>query len=765
MTVKSQTGPLVLLTALCLVSSAAFLDVFSASDVGLILVLAAAAPVVIATALRKVRPRPHAAWSALASGLGAIVALLLVVATRSGSVSGGGWVRVPLEGMTSGWADVLAATVPAPGRAELLVVPLVVVWVCSAVAVEMCFRTRLVLSVLAPTVVCWAAGLLLSSGAGASWLLLPTLYLAIAAAWVVVRVRDLGVHLVAPDQRDARSLSSVDANTPGEIRRSVAAQRWLAALPAIAIVALVAALVASAAPFVDSSDPVLLREAYEPGEQLQVDLSPLATVGSAAKNSDNVAFSVEVDRVPEAPLRMRVEVLDQFDGVRWTSASEFVEAGSSVPPVDGSEPVRSTEVRQQVELRDYDSQFLPAANRPVKLEAPLAAGVRVDPVTGVLVVTDPEAAEGLSYEVTSLVPVTDGEVLPNSGVGTGPDAKRAVDFSYQLPPQATEVGSAVMSSASTPFEQVALLMAFFGNDERVDDPSKHDFEVDPTRPTQLSADRISSFIVGAEPADRVGPPQLFAAAFTALARSRGLPVRIAVGYDLGQELRPGTPVEVGPAQLTAWSEVAFDGAGWVAFEPGPDSTDAPPPPEEEQINAAVEEASGQNQSNPDGPGPENPNAGNGDETSGIPGWAVFVFLVVVACGAAVAIPVVAKARRRRQRRHAATPAERVTGAWQELIDRFVERGLTGREEMTPRDVASVSGSMVDGDPVPEVQPLGELVDRAIHAEEQPDDADALRAWELVDGASRRIRSQESMGRKAKAAVSTRPLVGTERSSS
>jgi hypothetical protein len=69
---------------------------------------------------------------------------------------------------------------------------------------------------------------------------------------------------------------------------------------------------------------------------------------------------------------------------------------------------------------------------------------------------------------------------------------------------------------------------------------------------------------------RSGYCEQFAGAYAALARSLGLPARVAVGFTPGEEDpdAPGTYVVTG-RNAHAWPEVYFSGVGWVPFEPTP----------------------------------------------------------------------------------------------------------------------------------------------------------------------------------------------------
>lgn len=68
--------------------------------------------------------------------------------------------------------------------------------------------------------------------------------------------------------------------------------------------------------------------------------------------------------------------------------------------------------------------------------------------------------------------------------------------------------------------------------------------------------------------DRVGYCEQFAAAFVAMARSQGVPSRVAVGFTPGVQRQSGVYVVQG-RHAHAWPEVWFDGLGWVPFEPTP----------------------------------------------------------------------------------------------------------------------------------------------------------------------------------------------------
>jgi hypothetical protein len=68
--------------------------------------------------------------------------------------------------------------------------------------------------------------------------------------------------------------------------------------------------------------------------------------------------------------------------------------------------------------------------------------------------------------------------------------------------------------------------------------------------------------------NRVGYCEQFSGTFAAMARTLGIPARVAVGFTQGEPNEEGA-YEVLGRNAHAWPEVWFDGYGWVPFEPTP----------------------------------------------------------------------------------------------------------------------------------------------------------------------------------------------------
>ena len=67
---------------------------------------------------------------------------------------------------------------------------------------------------------------------------------------------------------------------------------------------------------------------------------------------------------------------------------------------------------------------------------------------------------------------------------------------------------------------------------------------------------------------RVGFAEQFAAAFAVLARAKGFPSEVVVGYRVNPVAAArGIPIAVLPREIHAWVEVNLNGVGWVTFDP------------------------------------------------------------------------------------------------------------------------------------------------------------------------------------------------------
>ncbi|MHB8218831.1 MAG: transglutaminase-like domain-containing protein [Acidimicrobiales bacterium] len=93
-------------------------------------------------------------------------------------------------------------------------------------------------------------------------------------------------------------------------------------------------------------------------------------------------------------------------------------------------------------------------------------------------------------------------------------------------------------------------------------------------PPPTGTDPLAAFLT----VDRAGSCESFASAFAVMARTLGIPARVAVGFTAGTIGASGATTVVG-ADAHAWPELYLgSGSGWVSFEPTPPVPGGPPVP-------------------------------------------------------------------------------------------------------------------------------------------------------------------------------------------
>jgi transglutaminase superfamily protein/uncharacterized protein DUF4129 len=254
----------------------------------------------------------------------------------------------------------------------------------------------------------------------------------------------------------------------------------------------------------------------------------------------------------------------------------------------------------------------------------------------------------------------------------------------------------------------------------------------------------------------------FASTYAVMARTLGIPARVAVGFTPGTRNADGT-YHVSSHDAHAWPEIYLTGQGWThLFDPTPARAGVAPGgsdlPNDADVGAPV---------NPPpptatAPPPTQPTTGGTDGTpptaatpvsptvaptvttpstdGGLGPWMVVVIvlaLVALAVFAYVAAVLVAKRRRRTRRRETGDSARAVAGAWEEALDRLREASLATDPAHTPIEVARAVPAAVGA---PTARPLHDLA-RAYSAARYgdaltgPDDArDAWRSLDELEGA-------------------------------
>ncbi|MCM3926273.1 transglutaminase-like domain-containing protein, partial [Frankia sp. AiPs1] len=223
-----------------------------------------------------------------------------------------------------------------------------------------------------------------------------------------------------------------------------------------------------------------------------------------------------------------------------------------------------------------------------------------------------------------------------------------------MPPALVGVAARATAGARTPYAELTALQRFLR------DPATFPYDL-AGRPGP-SYGSLTRLLTSTDQRERHGYAEQHATAFALLARIRGFPSRIAVGYLLGPDTAGGRGVfTLGQARAHAWPEVYLAGIGWVPFEPTDTSRLAHSEPPDTASAAAGGMASAPMPAPPVAPSPprlsaiprlDQPHTGAGRQARQV---AVGLLVALAALLALIPLAIVGEKAHRRRRRHRAGP--------------------------------------------------------------------------------------------------------------
>jgi transglutaminase-like putative cysteine protease len=272
-------------------------------------------------------------------------------------------------------------------------------------------------------------------------------------------------------------------------------------------------------------------------------LSPLVDIRSRLVNRANtLLFTVKATQ----PAYWRVSGLPEFDGNTWGLPERELEDvdGALSQPAPGS-----TENRQDITIAALRGNLVPGAPEPVRVQG---AGLRWNGETSTLLRVDRDLETGDAITLVSAEPSFSPDVLRNTPSSSPPDPIY-LELPADFPQSVGATALTVTAGQSTVYDKMRVLQDWFR--------SEFQYSLNVSQGHSTSA--VEAFL-----RQRIGYCEQFAGTFAAMARSLGIPARVAVGYTQGLAQTDGS-LQVLGKNAHAWPEIWFDGLGWVAFEPTP----------------------------------------------------------------------------------------------------------------------------------------------------------------------------------------------------
>ena len=643
-----------------------------------------------------------APWGPPVSAVVLVWMLCMVYATPEsvlGVVPGPTTMQLLLDLAASGADEIATSAAPVDATPSLRLVVVaalaLVWWVVDVVAVVLVKPALAGLALLA--VYCVPAALVAGG--------LPWWWFVLAASGYLVLVASDARQRVARWGRVVRSNSVAESEAPTSL---VATGRRVGAL-ALASAVLVPALV----PGLSES---LLPSGDLPGDtrgggSIAV-LNPILSLREDLVANDDTTV-LEYTTTDPTPEPLRLVTVDTFDGDTWgptygdIDRDQRVADGFPAPP-GLSSTTPATRARMSITIAGLRQGWLPTPYPPTRID--VRGDWLYDESTLNVVGDDVQTSEGLRYSLEYVMVEPSAEVLATAP----PPPADVVERWTRLPaatPGVVRATAERVAGTGTDLDRATRLQSWFR--------SGGGFRYTLDAPSENGSSAVADFLVR-----RSGYCVHFASAMALMARSLGIPARVAVGWLPGEQTDPGR-YRITQQDAHAWPELYFEGAGWTRFEPTPatragsvpewaaPTTTQPSQSATPSAPTTTFSASAPTAHRETDAGASTNDTGLLDALQAVP-WrillAILLALVMLSAPAVAAVVV-----RRRRWTAATTPAARAEAAWTTTLERLGDLGLLVPTTLTIRQVSRLVSNGLHDEAAASVRRLAAAVERQRYA--------------------------------------------------
>ena len=441
--------------------------------------------------------------------------------------------------MVSALEQVNRIVAPSPSLIGFGVIVGLVAWLVSLTADLMCFGIPAPIGALVtPTAVAISAAIIAPRKGNTH-----------QAAWVAALVISLSLYLISLGLHERARRSSWFGNEPGSLLAS----------------ALVLGLAFGGLGFIanrtserlaiDDRKPSLDWRVSDDESKQRVITSPLVSLQRRIlRQSDNEQFSVASRDVTgnDRGSYWRLTALDDFNGESWQSTGEFRKLNTT-GTIRTAGQDRSTLLSQNFVIGELGTESIPAAYVPVSYSGTIdgisyAAGTET-------ILANRSLSRGTNYQITSSTPqnldLRDLERYDAKPSADDPNVLLPVTF----PDRVRRLALEITEDQPTTVQKARALQDFF----------RTQFEYSLDVPAGSSEPALERFLF----TDRRGYCEQFSGAFAAMARSIGIPARVAVGFTPGRYDVADRRYHVTGKNSHAWPEIRLGDGTWFPFEPTP----------------------------------------------------------------------------------------------------------------------------------------------------------------------------------------------------
>jgi transglutaminase-like putative cysteine protease len=419
-------------------------------------------------------------------------------------------------------------------------------------------------------------------------------------------------------------------------------------------------------------------------------VSPMINLGQDLRRPDAEPV-LHYRTTATRPPYLRLLTLDEFSGRNWTAALAPGSRANSVDDIDlppGLSPdITTSETITTIGIDNLATRWLPAP-APARSVTGLLGAWYWNESTG-SIASPGDTTRGQEYTVTALTLEPTAEQLRQAAGDYPEEIRRSLTLPPETPTLIGDTAREVTAGTATAYDAARALQDYLRGSE---------FSYDIEAPVEDGYDGGGMDVVSTFLEVKSGYCVHFSSAMAAMARSIGIPARIAIGYQPGTLSASSSIAGIGrysvdTHDLHAWTEVYFEGVGWVPFEPTPGRGAVPAYTRDDAAAVQLGEA-GQaaptNAPRPEDLGGQNDTDTQADASSPADprGGILRLGLLLLGTLALLLLPAAVRVNRRMLRRRGILAGRSgAAEAWREVSDTAVDHGVFVRETETPRELA------------------------------------------------------------------------------
>lgn len=651
-------------------------------------------------------------------------------------------------GTVTSWKQLLTTVPPVAASDGHLIVPFIVILVGAVLTGSLALRARPAAWALVPAIAVLASTILLGVAQVAAPLVQGIVLAVVAIVWLALRRAWVS-------DRAAVRVESAGVSDAASVRSS-RARRLIAGGAVLAVAA--GAGVATAAFAAPPVPRYILRDFVIPPFDVTQYPSPLQSFrGAVRDDADATLFTVT--GLPEDG-RVRLATMDAYNGIVYNVADDGAGSSSAFTPIRSnmSPSAEGTQTTVRVEIDELTGVWLPDVGsvREFAFDGPRAAELNrstyFNDATGTAV-----AAVGVTKGDAYTLDTVIAQLPSDAALADVPFAALKMPKQDEIPESIADLASKATADAETPIERARALESWLHTDGFF----SHGLADDVLSPSGHGANRIAALFAGDE---MIGDDEQYAVAMALMATQLGMPARVVMGWHADEDDAVAGSFAATGDNLHAWVEIAFDGYGWVPFDPTPDEDNQPsdqtttpranpkpqvlqpPPPAQEPADLPPTIAEDREQ--------EEDEAAGADWLGPVLLYGGISLGVLILLAAPFIVMGVIKGARRARRRSAQRTADRISGGWDELVDSAVDLRAPVVVGATRAESAAVVESAFAQ---PRVATLAVRADADVYGPGDPDPADVEAFWREVDDIVGEMKGSTSLWQRLRARLSVRSL--------